>query len=57
MVLLYDRLVRKSRDFLGRNKSIYSDTEKFVPKEKENDRNFFLTIDQELGIMSSQRMG
>ena len=43
MVLLYDRLARKSRDFLDRNKSIRSDTEKSMPKEKENDRTFFLT--------------
>ena len=43
MVLLYDRLARKSRDFLGRNKSIHSDTEKSMPKENENDRTFFLT--------------
>lgn len=42
MVLLYDRLVRKSRDFLDRNKSTHFDTEKSMPKEKENDRTFFL---------------
>ena len=49
MVLLYDRLAKKSRDFLDRNKSMHSDTEKSMPKEKENDRNFFLDKLVELG--------
>ena len=49
MVLLYDRLARKSRYFLDRNKSTHSDTEKFMPREKRKWQKFFLDKLVEIG--------